>query len=242
VEWQKYLLVKIYANIVNHYLRMWDYTSPQRVDYYIANSEETRLRIQKFYRRDASVIYPPVDIPSKFKNSVENKHSYFITVSRLARVKHIDLLIKTANKLKVNLKIVGQGRDLPYLKEMAGETVEFVENADDNKLKDLLSRAKAFLFAAVDEEFGIAPVEAMGYGIPVIAYESGGLKETVEHQVNGYLYKELSIDSLSQQIRNLNKLSDNQYLNMRESAYRGSRKYSEESFKKNILRFLNKVS
>ena len=242
VEWQKYKLIKIYANIINLRLRMWDYTSAQKVDYFIANSQETRARIQKFYRRDAYVIYPPVDIPKTFINSIKNKKSYFVTVSRMARAKHIDLLIKVANKLKVRLKIVGQGRDLQYLKEIAGDTIEFIERADDYQLKETLSNAKAFLCAAVDEEFGIAPVEAMGYGIPVIALESGGLKETVKHEINGYLYKELTIDSLTQQIRNLENLTNSQYLDMRESAYRESKKYSEEIFKKNILNFLKKVS
>ena len=242
VEWQKYKLIKIYANIINHSLRMWDYTSAQRVDYFIANSEETRARIQKFYRRDAIVIYPPVKIPKKFENSIKNKNSYYVTVSRIARVKHIDLIIKCVNKLKINLKIVGQGRDLVYLKEIAGDTIEFIEKADDIKLKQLLSQAKAFLFAAVDEEFGIAPVEAMGYGIPVIAYSSGGLKETVKDQVNGFLYNDLTIDSLAQQIRKLEALSDVKYLDMREGAYRESKKYSEEKFKKNILSFLQKVT
>ena len=242
VEWQKYKLVKIYANIVNHYLRMWDYTSAQRVDYFIANSQETSARIKKFYRRDSVVIYPPVNIPKFFTNSIKNKNSYYITVSRIARVKHIDLLIKCANKYKFNLKIVGDGRDLEYLKNLSGDTVEFVQNADDVELKKLLRFAKAFLFAAVDEEFGIAPVEAMGFGLPVIAYSSGGLKETVKNNINGFLYEELTIDSLAQQVKKLENLSDNLYLDMREAAYRESKKYSEENFKKNILNYLQKVT
>ncbi|MFH1827292.1 MAG: glycosyltransferase, partial [bacterium] len=242
VEWQKYLLVKIYANIINHKLRMWDYTSAQKVDYFIANSQETRLRIQKFYRRDAYVIYPPVDIPRTFKNSIENKKGYYITVSRMARAKHIDILIKAANKMKINLKIVGRGRDLIYLKEIAGDTIKFVEKVDDTQLKNLLSGAKAFLFAAVDEEFGIAPVEAMGYGLPVIAFSSGGLKETVEDGVNGFLFNNLNIDDLIKKIKKLEKMTDTEYLNMREASYRESKKYSQENFKKNILSFLQKVS
>jgi len=242
VEWQKYKLIKIYANIVNHYLRMWDYTSAQRVDYFIANSQETSARIKKFYRRDSVVIYPPVNIPKIFTNSIKNKNSYYITVSRIARVKHIDLLIKCANKYKFNLKVVGDGRDLEYLKNLSGDTVEFVQHADDVMLQKLLREAKAFLFAAVDEEFGIAPVEAMGFGIPVIAYSSGGLKETVQNNINGFLYEELTIDSIASQIKKIENMSDSLYLDMREEAYRESKKYSEENFKKNIKSFLQKVA
>ena len=120
--------------------------------------------------------------------------------------------------------------------------MEFVQNADDVELKKLLRFAKAFLFAAVDEEFGIAPVEAMGFGLPVIAYSSGGLKETVKNNINGFLYEELTIDSLAQQVKKLENLSDNLYLDMREAAYRESKKYSEENFKKNILNYLQKVT
>ena len=196
-ELQKYLLFRIYANLVNHPLRLWDYISSQRPDYLIANSEETKKRIQKFYRRDSYVIYPPVNIPAKdtilarSDQDGTNNFAYFITTSRLAKAKHINILIKAANNLKFNLKIVGTGRDENYLKSIAGNTVEFLGNISDDKQPILYLNAKAFLFSAVDEEFGIAPVEAMGYGLPVIAYASGGIKETIRDEFNGYLFNEL---------------------------------------------------
>jgi glycosyltransferase involved in cell wall biosynthesis len=241
VEWQKYKIIKIYANFINHSLRIWDYLSSQRVNYFIANSYETKKRIKKFYRRESVVIYPPVDIPSDKDVILNPKSNYFITVSRLARAKHVDLLIKTANKMGFNLKIVGDGRDKERLKKISKRNIEILDNINDKKLKKLLRNAKAFIFASVDEEFGIAPVEAMGYGVPVIAYYSGGLKETVKEGYNGFLFKKLTSDDLIERIAKLNSLTKKKYIQMRKNARSESLKYSEKNFKKNILNFISKI-
>ncbi|RJQ38663.1 glycosyltransferase family 4 protein [Candidatus Microgenomates bacterium] len=238
VEWQKYFLIKIYGYVINHFLRIWDFSSSQRADYLISNSEETRLRIKKFYRRDSIVIYPPVDIPPFSKNFSGQALDYYLTVSRLARAKHIDILIKAANKSKLQLKIVGTGKDEEYLKSIAGPTVEFLGNLSDQELKKTYTNAKAFLFASRDEEFGIAPVEAMGYGLPVIAFRSGGLPEYVVNGKNGYLYNELEENSLIGRVDELTNLSKEKYLNMRKEARKTAERFSEENFKKNILNFV----
>ncbi|OGK09596.1 hypothetical protein A2767_03975 [Candidatus Roizmanbacteria bacterium RIFCSPHIGHO2_01_FULL_35_10] len=238
-ELQRYRLFRIYAALVNHCLRQWDYITSQRPDYFIANSEETKKRIEKFYRRDSSVIYPPVNIPNiKPGNKLTSQQgNYYLTVSRLARAKHIDLLIQAANKMKFNLKIVGTGRDENYLQSLKGETVEFLGNIPDPDLSGLYQNAKAFLYSANDEEFGIAPVEAMGYGLPVIAYASGGIKETVKNSINGYLFNKLNPSDLLVKIKQLESLSKENYLEMRKNARKESEKYSFENFKKQILEF-----
>ena len=239
VEWQKYFLIKIYGYIVNHFLRIWDFTSSSRADYLIANSAETKKRIEKFYRRDSTVIYPPVDIPEKPVNPLTREpNNYFLTVSRLARAKHIDVLIKAANKLRFNLKIVGSGRDEEKLKQIAGPTVEFLGNLSDEKLKNIYSGAKAFLFASRDEEFGIAAVEAMGYGLPVIAYRSGGLPEYVVDGKNGYLFDELNESPLVKKINELTSLTKEKYLNMKKEARKTAEGFSEEKFKQQIINFV----
>lgn len=239
IEWQKYFLIKIYGYIVNHFLRIWDFTSTQRVDYLIANSVETKKRIKKFYRRDSTVIYPPVNIPDKLANSQTRKiNNCYITVSRLARAKHIDVLIKAANQSKFKLKIVGSGRDEERLKQMAGPTVEFLGNLTDEELKKNYTNAKAFLFASRDEEFGIAAVEAMGYSLPVIAYRSGGLPEYVIDNKNGYLFDKLDESSLTKKVNELTSLSKEKYLEMKKEARKTAEQFSEENFKKNILNFI----
>ncbi len=231
VEWQKYWIVKMYATIVNYFLRKWDYSSSQRADVLIANSQETQRRIQQLYKRDSVVIYPPVTIPKTASVKTEN---YYVTVSRLAKAKHIDLLIQAANLYKLNLKIVGTGRDLPFLKSIAGDTVEFITNADDKKRDELIAHAKAFLFASVDEEFGIAPIEAMGYGTPVIALNSGGLKETVQNGVNGFLFDELTVESLYGVVEKFEVLSKEKYTQMRKDARNDSEQYSTKRFENEI--------
>ncbi|MCA9372190.1 glycosyltransferase [Candidatus Woesebacteria bacterium] len=241
VEWQKYLPVNIYAHIINHGLRMWDFESSQRVDFFIANSEETKSRIKKFYRRDAHVIYPPVAIPATISESAENKN-YFVTTARLARAKHIDLLIKAANKKKFSLKIIGRGRDEEYLRSIAGPTVEFLSYVEDKAFANIYQQAKAFLFAAEEEEFGIAPVEAMGYGLPVVAYASGGLKETVKHKKNGYLFNALTVDALLEQIAALDNLSKQKYHEMQQAARKEAECYSFAVFEKHIKQFVENIT
>jgi len=242
-EWQKYWPIKIYGHLINHGLRIWDYLSSQRVDYFISNAEETKKRIQKYYRRESHVIYPPVlitDNPPEFQ--IPDKDGYYITTSRLARAKHIDVLIQAANEGNFKLKIIGTGRDEEYLKSIAGPNVEFLANVHDDTFKALYSHAKAFLFASVDEEFGIAPIEAMGYGIPVIAYASGGLKETVQEGENGYLYDVLTSKSLLNKINLFEKLSSKESREMKEQARKTAERYSFEQFKKQILAFVKKIS
>ena len=245
IEWQKYFLIKIYGYIVNHFLRIWDFTSSQRADFLIANSEETKRRIEKFYRRDAVVIYPPVNIPDSklFKTIYNNlqpfKTDYFLTVSRLARAKHIDVLIKAANLAKFNLKIVGSGRDFERLKQTAGPTVEFLGNLSDQELKKTYLNAKAFLFASKDEEFGIAPVEAMGYALPVIAFRSGGLPEYLIDDKNGCLFDHLDENSLVEKVKKFESLKVEKLKKMRKEARKTAERFSEKIFKENILNFVN---
>ncbi|KKP72283.1 MAG: Glycosyl transferase group 1 [Candidatus Roizmanbacteria bacterium GW2011_GWA2_35_19] len=240
IEWQKHFIIKIYAYIVNHFLRIWDFESSQRPDYLIANSIETQKRIEKFYRRDSTVIYPPVNVHPQGvqKQNGHPKGDYFLTVSRLAKAKHIDVLIKAANILKFNLKIVGSGRDSERLREVAVPTVEFLGNTTDKEFKKVFSHARAFLFAARDEEFGIAPVEAMGYGIPVIAFNSGGVPEYVKNGVNGYLFDELDENSLIYQVKKLESLKETEYLKMRKEARKTAERFTEEKFEKNIKDFI----
>jgi len=242
IEWQKYWPIKIYGLIVNHFLRMWDFDASQRPDYLIANSIETQKRIQKFYRRESTVIYPPVSIVTFSNGKTIVTNPYFVTVSRLARAKHIDLLIETANKEKLSLHIIGKGRDEHYLRSIAGPTITFCGNVSDDELKKEIQGAHAFLFASVDEEFGIAPVEAMGYGTPVIAYASGGLEETVKEGINGYLYNDLTADSLLHSIKQIESLSKEEYLIMRKNSRKEAEQYSEENFKKKFMDFVKKIS
>ena len=197
-EWKSNPFIRVIAEVANHILRVVDFRSAQNVDVFIANSENVRQRIKKFYRKDAVVIYPPVDISKDSGFKRQGSRKYFLAGGRLARPKHIDLIIKAANELQLPLKIFGKGF-AGYgdeLKNIAGKTVEFLGEVTDSEKMVLMRNAKAFIMASEDEDFGITPVEAMGVGTPVIAYFSGGLKESVIEGKTGVFFKELTVKSL----------------------------------------------
>lgn len=239
-DWQKYWPVKIYGHFINHFLRTWDFVSSQRADILIANSHETRKRIQKFYRRDAVVIYPPIntDVPTQLD---PKQTSYYVTVSRLEQTKHIDLLIKSANQKKYSLKIAGTGRHEEVLRGLAGKTVKFVGRIPDEAFDDFFAGAKAFLYATVDEEFGMVAVEALARGVPVIAFASGGVIETIESGKNGFLFEKLTAPDLSAALEKFESLSNKELIEMRKHAVASARQYSKEEFKKQILKLTRTV-
>lgn len=249
MNWQKYLPIKIYGHFINHFLRLWDYVGSQRPDYLVANSEETRARINKFYRRDATVINPPIEIPSKLQiasslpagrqDKLQDK-PYYVTVSRLVGSKHIDLMIEASKKGNFKLKIGGTGKDEEYLKSNSNENVEFLGRIDDSEFDELYAQAKGFLFATVDEEFGMVAVEAMARNLPVIAYPSGGVKEIVKDGVNGFFYDKLTVDSMCKAIAKLEALSEKEFIEMKKNARKESEKYSSQEFKKKVLGLVGK--
>jgi glycosyltransferase involved in cell wall biosynthesis len=176
-------------------LRLWDRAAADRVEHFVAISESVRQRIHKFYRRDAVVVHPPVDVE---RFTVERDHEqYFLVVSRLIPYKRIDLAIQAFNQLRLPLKIVGDGRDRRRLQSLAGPNIEFLGRLPDRQVEQLLSRCKAFLFPGV-EDFGIAPLEAQAAGRPVIAYAAGGALETVLEGVTGVFFREQTAESLAE--------------------------------------------
>lgn len=181
-------LAKTYGVLINPFLRMYDYAAAQRVDYLIANSETTKARIKKFYRRDAEVIYPPVEVASRQPSAVRQKGEYFLSVGRLNYAKRVDLAIQACNHLKLPLKIVGIGKEEECLKSIAGPTIEFLGAVTDEELAKLYGGAKALVFCALEEDFGMVPVEAMGYGVPVVALRQGGAVETVDEGRTGLFF------------------------------------------------------
>lgn len=162
--------------LTSHYLRLWDFSAAQRVDHFIANSHYVAQRIHAYYRRKSTVIYPPVNTATGY--IADDRGDYYLSVGRLAYSKRLDLVVKACNRLKRRLIIVGTGREEAHLKAMAGSTIEFAGRVSDDDLPALYANCRAFVFAA-DEDFGIAPVEAQSFGIPVIAYGHGGVLETV---------------------------------------------------------------
>jgi glycosyltransferase involved in cell wall biosynthesis len=179
---------------VAHWLRLWDRMAADRVDHFVAISEEVGGRIRRHYRRESEVIYPPVDV-DRLRPSGQAAEDFYLVVSRLVPYKRVDLAIEAANRLKRRLLIVGDGPARRDLMKIAGPTVEFLGHVSDAESAELFSRCRALLFPGL-EDFGIAPVEAQAAGRPVIAYGRGGALETVVDGVTGVHFPEQNVDSL----------------------------------------------
>jgi glycosyltransferase involved in cell wall biosynthesis len=227
----KYWPVRFYATIINFFLRHYDFETAQKVDYFVANSEETARRVKKFYRRDSIVIYPPVEIPSV---KSKQKREYFLCVGRLTYAKRVDLAIAACNKLKLPLKIAGTGKEEAYLRSIAGPTIEFAGGVSDRELAQLYAGAKAFIFCALDEDFGIVPVEAMGHGVPVIALAQGGVLETVADGKTGVLCHEPTVENVVSAIKKFLRIKKDWC----PACVAQAQKFSKERFKKELQNFV----
>ncbi|HYW20037.1 MAG TPA: glycosyltransferase [Nodularia sp. (in: cyanobacteria)] len=159
-----------------HRLRLWDVLSANRVDYFIANSQHTARRIWRCYRREATVIYPPVDIDNW--PFLPKKSDFYLVVSRLVSYKYVCLIVKAFNQLKLPLVIIGTGPEMTKIRDIANSNIQIMGWQPDDVVKKYMSRAKAFVYAAC-EDFGISLVEAQACGTPVIAYGAGGALESV---------------------------------------------------------------
>jgi len=158
------------------YLQRWDVQSAKRVDYFIANSDHIAEKIGNLYGRKAAVIYPPVDIDKFY--ITEPKDGFFLIVSALVPYKNIGLAISAFNYLKLPLKIVGEGPARKSLEKQAGAGIEFLGWVEDRRLAELYAGCEALVFPG-EEDFGIVPLEAQASGRPVIAYDKGGVRESV---------------------------------------------------------------
>jgi glycosyltransferase involved in cell wall biosynthesis len=176
------------------WLQRWERSAASRVDDFVAISGEVQARIQRLYGRQSVVIYPPVST-ARFAPS-RGHDDYFLIVSRLIPYKRIDLAVQAFTRLGLPLWIAGDGRDRQSLEAMAGPNVHFLGRVPDEELGLLLARCRAFVFPGL-EDFGIAPVEAMAAGRPVIAYAGGGALESVAEGISGVLFREQTPESLA---------------------------------------------
>lgn len=199
------IVKKLLVRPLMNNLRIWDRLSADRVDKFICNSYHVKQRIKKYYRKEAEVIYPPVN--TDFFVPLKNPSlDYYLVVSRLVPYKQVDLIVQTFNKLRLKLKIVGMGSEYKRLRRLAKSNIEFLQKRTDEELRDLYANCKALIFAG-EEDFGIAPVEAQSAGRPVIAYGKGGVLETVIDDRTGILFYESSIEALASAIYRLETLN-----------------------------------
>ena len=178
------------------WLRVWDQTTAMRVDHFIANSPAVADRIQKYYRREAVVIPPPVDASRFLFDPTTQPEDYFLVVSRLMPYKRIDLAIQACNRLQLPLVLIGSGRDEQRLQKMAGPTIRFLGRLSDAEVLHYYAHCRAFILPG-EEDFGITPLEAQASGRPVVAYRAGGALASVIDGVTGTFFQEQTVESLA---------------------------------------------
>ncbi len=176
-------------------LRIWDQTSSMRVDHFIANSPVVADRIRKYYRRDAVVIPPPVDVNRFTFDPTTRPGDYFLIISRFTPYKRIDLAIEACNQLQIPLVIIGSGRDEDRLKRLAGPTIRFTGRLSDQEVLYYYAHCRALILPG-EEDFGITPLEAQASGRPVIAYAAGGALASVIDNVTGTFFHQQTVESL----------------------------------------------
>ena len=236
---KKGYLTNLAIRIMMHYVRIWDKSAASRVDYFIANSKTTARRINKFYGYEAEVVYPPVVLDNPVKLSQTND-GYFLIVSQLTPYKRIDIAINAFNKLGLPLIIIGEGPDKKRLKKIAKNNIKFLGWQSDKNVKKYFKNCISFIFPGEDD-FGIAPVEAMGFGKPVLAYRKGGVTETVLEGITGEFFDDPVPESLAEGVRriliNINNYSP---LLIRKRAEKFSQDRFEKSIKKIVIDVLEK--
>ncbi len=185
-------------------LRTWDVSSSARVDHFAANSTFVRRRIEKYYRREATVIHPPVDTEF-FQPAAKPSRDYFLLVSALVPYKNADMVVAACRELNEKLLVVGQGADRKTLGRSAGPGTEFLAAVSAEKLRELYQNARALVFAGV-EDFGIAFAESQACATPVIALDRGGVRDIVVNRTTGLLYADRSVAGLKKAIADFSRL------------------------------------
>ena len=233
-------LYKPLSRVLNTHMRIWDWSISRRVDYWSANSKYVARKIQKTYRKKATVIYPGIIKKNYKKTDVRKLYNlpkkFALVVSRLYDYKRIDWAINACKQTDTNLVIIGEGPDLGYLKKIAkrDKRITFLGFVPDAQRDSFFKEAEVLLFCGI-EDFGLVPVEAMSQGTPVLAYKEGGVLETVEEGVTGEFFKD------EEELSNLLKDFDKRRYNERKIISQAE-KFTEAKFLNNLEKFLINVS
>ena len=225
-------IVKRFIPKLIHKIRMWDRLAADRVDYFLTNSNYVKKRIKKYYKRDADVIYPMVNVSNFYVS--KTKKEYYLAVGRFTPYKKFDLIIDTFNELPYKLKIIGTGVQEKELKAKAKSNIEFLGFVSEEKLKDMYANAKALIFPQI-EDFGITPLEAMSSGRPVIAFNQGGALETVIDGKTGVFFKEQNVPHLKAAVEKCeNTVWDSKEIRNH------AKKFGSEVFEEKLYKYIEK--
>ncbi|MDP3973641.1 MAG: glycosyltransferase [Candidatus Daviesbacteria bacterium] len=207
-------------------LKPYDKISAQRVDYFIAGSENAKRRIKKVYGNDSKVVYPFVDL-KRFENIETFDGGYYLVISRLNKYKRIDLALEACIKLELPLKIIGIGPESEGLRVKGkGERVEFLRELDDEMLVQIMAGCRALIIPGI-EDFGMTSLEVQALGKPVIAYKEGGVLETVQEGKTGFFFDYPTVDSL---IKTLDFFNDLHRWNNAKICQENAKRFSKDLF------------
>lgn len=242
-EWSRYPILKIGSEVVAHFMRMYDFLGAKRVNQFIANSQTVKARIWKHYRKEAVIVYPPVDVKRiqyLLSNLVPQKKEYFLVVSRVVGGKGIPMIMEAANKIGARLIVAGKSTGLQWesrkISAQMGENIEFVGEVNEEEKFKLMAEAKAFIVAEKNVDFGITPVEAMAVGTPVVAYKSGGYLETIVEGKTGTFFEEYNADSLAEAMKKISKMKIK-----KEDCQKQAEKFSKERFVTKIQELIREL-
>ncbi len=213
-------------------LRIWDQTSSMRVDHFIANSPAVADRIRKYYRREAVVIPPPVEVNRFTFDPTTPSEDYFLIVSRFMPYKRLDLAIEACNQLRLPLVIIGSGRDENRLKRMAGPTIRFTGHLPDQEVLYYYAHCRALILPG-EEDFGITPLEAQASGRPVIAYAAGGSLASVIDNVTGTFFHNQTINSLVEVLSSFDERKFDP-----QTIYNHALEFDQPRFRRRVLQFI----
>jgi glycosyltransferase involved in cell wall biosynthesis len=226
------ILVKILLN----YLRIWDRAAGRRVDCFIANSQSTARRIKKYYQQEVKIIYPPVKM-AKDWHSVKSNGDYYLIVSQLTPYKKVDVAVEAFNKLGLPLVVIGEGPQKETLQKIAQKNIKFLGWLDDAQTEKYYQNCRAFIFAGEDD-FGIAPVEAMSFGKPVLALRAGGAEETILPGITGEFFETPLPEVLADGVR---RLRENEEKFSSHVIRKWAERFSQQRFRREMMEFIKKV-
>lgn len=228
------------VEVVDHFLRLWDFNAAQRPDFLVANSEEIAQRIRKFYKRDSTVTYPPVEISNQppISQTELMKNPYYLVAGRLVAYKNFDMVIKAFNKLpELTLYVIGDGNEHQHLESIAGENIKFFGRVNDEEKHKLMRSCLGLINSVKDEDFGIVPIEVISHGRPVLVHRSAGHLETIKEGINGIFFDNLSVESLATAIKNFDLQIRNDGFDS-QVVKQSVERFSKDNFKKNFYQFV----
>ncbi len=231
---------KPFVKVIDFGLRIWDFYAAQRPNVLLTNSQETQKRIRKFYRREAQVIYPPVETTyEKDKNEKVTYKDYYVALGRLSAYKNFDFLVNAFNELGKTLVIAGTGGEEDKLKLLANNNIKFEGQVSEKRKSVLLENCLGVINSVQDEDLGIVPIEAMAHGKPVFAHKSGGHLETIIDAVSGTFFEEFDVASFLEKFKKFDDMITTKQFDSTKIK-NSIKKFDKERFKQELRQVVDK--